>query len=58
MPVHPDTGQNYGLVGLEKTESVLLSIGPVCAQTHHGMTQKQLVKLQQEKVASLDLALV
>lgn len=40
---------------LETKDSVLLSIGPVCAVNHHGMTQKQLILAQREMVPALAL---
>jgi hypothetical protein len=40
---------------LEAHDSVLLSIGPVCAKTHHGVTQAQLVKLHKMNAAELAL---
>lgn len=41
---------------LEKADSVLLAIGPVCAKRHHGLTQKQLIAAQQGATSSEPVA--
>ena len=41
---------------LSAVDSVLLSIGPVCAERHHGVSQAELVRLQREADAQRETA--